>query len=232
MTVNDLNSDLLQGILMVSLSRRQPLSLADVGVYLLVAQDATILNLSQGGMAVETVHPLIIRKAYRFCINAGSSTVILDGEVVRCNLVEVTENEAGDSVPMYHNGIQFLIERNPIEISLLEIMQANLAGEKRMASQRVVPLHNLKADIGHTCMSRLVQFSGDGLVFESDALWDMDQNWPLMIQVGSTSLTVSGRVVNASKRSDHASYSSRIEFLDLSPDEMTYLEKVKEDLTD
>jgi hypothetical protein len=86
---------------------RRRLQLEGVTGRLQVAPDATIFDVSLGGLAVETSAWLGIGRAYQVRLAHGDQAVDLSGRVVWCRLVRTERLPEGETRPMYRAGIRF-----------------------------------------------------------------------------------------------------------------------------
>ena len=187
-------------------------------VYLVDALGIPVLNISQVGMAVQSEKPFTIGSLYTFRLECEGLKVLLDGKVVRCQLAELAESTSGERFPLYQTGVEFHLQRNPKEVGLLSIIRANLYGEKRLGSTRIVPRKKLTADVGRSCFPKVLDLSDGGIRVESQELLDMDEEWPLVIQLGEKSVDVNCRIVHASKKSQTAVYDLQLEFVNAASD--------------
>ena len=175
---------------------------------------ATILNISQTGMAIQTWRPLSMNQRYRFTVSCNDSTVSLDGKVIRCNLGELAQKTSGGALPVYLNGIRFLLERNALEVSLLEILHDNILNEKRIAP-RIKPHARISLTIAHPMDWQVVAMESDGILIHSAFLPDMDETYELVVQAGSESLPLMARILHVSKKEGASHYFTRFEFVEL-----------------
>jgi len=191
-----------------------PLSTGDIKILAVDPVGATILNISQTGMAVQTRRPLSMGQQYRFSVSCNNSTVSLDGEVIRCNLDELAEKTDGGAMPVYLNGINFLLERNALEVSLLEILHDNIRNEKRI-SPRIRPQARIRLTIAHPMDWTVVNFDSNGLLVHSDLLPDMEEVYEMVVQAGAVSLPLMARILHVSKKEGLSHYFIRFEFVQL-----------------
>lgn len=198
-----------------SLELQSPLSLDQLRVCVVVAKDLHVLNISQSGCALQTEKPLTMGKIYSLELMFNDRSVMIDGEIARCNLSEIADFPDGHQSPLYLNGIHFQIDRHPLELSLLEILHSNVMGEKRRMGHRVRPLRTILANVGRPCFSMIDALNPGGITLESTELIDLDQDWELMIQADGHCQHVPVRVLQASKRDDAAHYGMKMEFLEL-----------------
>ena len=185
-----------------------------------------VLNISQVGISLQTRTPLVIGQIYVLILKTETRSLVIDGMVVRCHLSELAESVAGGQMPLYHNGIEFHLERNPKELCLLQIIQENLYGEKRLGATRITPIKSLNVDVGRPCFIRVKQLSTEGMLVESEVLLDMDEEWYLLLQLGDAYVEVNSRIVHVSKKDEEECYLTRLEFLDLSREDAGFLERV------
>lgn len=201
------------------------MTLEQIRVCILIERDLTVLNISQNGLAVQTVKPLTMGQVYSLQLTCEGKSVTLDGEVARCNLSEIAETVNGIQEPCYLNGLHFAMNRNPLELSLLDILYSNTMGEKRR-STRIKPLQRMTLDIGNPCFTRVKSFTERGILLQSTELIDLDRDWNLMIQADGRSLVINGRVVHASKKTNELTYSIQVEFIGLDEGQKAWLDLI------
>ena len=198
------------------------LTFEDIRVYAVDPVDAHVVDISQGGMAVHTVIPLHMGEQYRFKVSVANSTVSLDGEVVRCNLQELSEDQEGHSVPIYLNGVQFLIQRNPLEISLLEVLHSNVQNERR-AMPRMKPQEVMRVEIAHPLNCIILDLTTNGIVLQSDFIPDMNEERQLLLQAAYEIIVLPTRVLHVSKKDGEANYNTKLEFTQLGDHEQAVI---------
>jgi len=69
--------------------------------------DTKIVNISVGGIAIETTTRLEINKEYGLKINQRGNAFRLKGRVVWAVLMRAEKKESGDIIPVYKAGIEF-----------------------------------------------------------------------------------------------------------------------------
>ena len=200
--------------------------LEEIKVYMLEQRNVPVLNISQGGIAVQTQKPLTIGREYIFHLRCGIRSVALGGRVIRCNLNEIAESSSGNQLTLYVSGIEFLVERNPKEITLLTIIQEHMYGEKRVGPARIVPIKKMTVDVGIPSLVKLVEIDPEGFTVESNELPDMDEIWPAMVEIRSYLLDVDCRIIQVSKKTDSDIFQMRMEFLKPGPEITTFLKKI------
>jgi len=200
-----------------------PLNLTQIGISIVVDLNVPVLNFSQGGLAIQTEHPLTMGGIYQFKLAHDEKSVTLDGEVVRCNLTELAESVSGEPMTLYLNGIRFMIERNPIELSMLDILTDHMVGEKR-ATPRTKPRKKMVVDIGRSCFTQVHSITMGSALLECRELLDMDQDWNLMIQAEGRNVNIPARVLHASKKDAAESYEIHVEFYRPGREALIFLE--------
>lgn len=209
--------------------RFENLGHADIRVYIADPVDARVVDISQGGMAIHTVVPLHIGHRYRLEISGPNSAVSLDGEVVRCNVCELSEDLEGHHFPLYLNGLRFLIQRNPIEISLLEIMHDNVRNERRM-NPRMKPVEPLAVRIAHPFDCRVTALSPEAITVSSREIPDIDDELDLLLQAHFETLSLHTRLLHISKKDGEDAYTTRLELIRLTEQDRAMLEGLLEAL--
>ncbi len=199
-----------------------------IKAYLLEATDLPVLNISQVGLSLETNAPFIIGQHYVLNLKSRAQKVLMDGMVVRCRLNELAETMTGTQLPLYHNGFEFQIERNPKETRLLNILQDNLYGEKRLGASRIKPMHKLVADVGRPCFTAVKKLEKTGMLVEGPELLDMDEMWPVLLQNGEDGVELDCHIVLGSRKDGSSNYLMLLEFLNLTDHEMQFLDNAVE----
>jgi len=192
--------------------------------YVLEGKNLPVLNISQVGLSLETSAPLIIGQQYVLNLRSRDQNVLLDGMVVRCQLSELAETVSGNQLPVYQNGFEFQLERNPKELRLLNILQDNLYGEKRLGASRIKPMHRLFADVGRPCFSEIKKLEKTGMYVEGPELLDMDEIWPILLQNGEDGLELECHIVLGSRKEGASNYEMLLEFLNLNEKESLFLD--------
>lgn len=80
--------------------------LEDVRGSLLFSYQCRVLNLSAGGLAVESATPFAPGRSYTLKVEHDGRQIPLSGTVAWCRLQGTRKNEEGDSVPVYAAGIE------------------------------------------------------------------------------------------------------------------------------
>ena len=188
------------------------IKLDELRIYVVDPVDAKIRDISQGGMALYSEVPLALHKSYRFKIQAGLSSVALDADVVRCTLQNLEEDLEGHTHPLYVNAVRFMIQRNPLEISLLEILAHNI-GDERRSTPRMKPKEELMVEIAHPMVDTVVRkLDDEGIDLWGEEVPDMEDNITVLLQAGYETLLLPVRLIHVSKKDGEKNFTSRLEF--------------------
>lgn len=66
-----------------------------------------VVNLSRGGLAMESTTGLTIGSVHGFRITSAASTLRVEGEVRWCRLCRTVRRRAGEVLPIFRTGIAF-----------------------------------------------------------------------------------------------------------------------------
>lgn len=184
----------------------------DLRIYVVDPVDAKIRDISQGGMALYSEVPLALHKSYRFKIQAGLSSVALDAEVIRCTLQNLEEDLEGHTHPLYVNAVRFMIQRNPLEISLLEILAHNI-GDERRSTPRMKPKEELSVEIAHPmAATSVLEVDEEGIDLSGEEVPDVNDDFTILLQAGYETLLLPVRLIHVSKKDGDKNFTSRLEF--------------------
>ena len=67
-----------------------------------------VVDISAGGLGIESLRPLNLRVEYPFSLSAGAKNTRVQGEVRWCRLVGTTRLESGEPSPIYRSGVALL----------------------------------------------------------------------------------------------------------------------------
>ena len=158
---------------------------AGVDGHLVVPIRIRVINVSLGGMALETHSYLQFGRAYTLRLEGGERRLSLTGTVAWCSLRQTAKSEDGEVLPVYRAGLKFealsgestrelwdLIRSHAlvdIEDSVLGRFKVDLPADARMGSSYDFAVRKL---------------SLSGLLIETDFEPDLDASFDLQIQLG------------------------------------------------
>ena len=91
-----------------------PVLFKDIQAYYLDHNQGQVRDLSQGGVALATNHPLTMGSTYAFHLSNARMSLLVEGEVIRCELGGLDASK-----PVYLSGVRFLFPpRSPRSRSL------------------------------------------------------------------------------------------------------------------
>jgi c-di-GMP-binding flagellar brake protein YcgR len=194
---------------------------------LVVPIQIRVINISLGGMALETHNYLQFGRAYTLRLGQDERGLSLTGTVAWCALRHTVRNEQGEVLPVYRAGLKFealsgdrsrelweLIRQHALvemEDSVLGRFKVSLPGQTRMGSSYDFAVRKL---------------SLTGLLIETDYEPDLDSRFDLQIQLGSRRWASRARVASIpqlGRRSEGLLTQIGLEFCDLEPDERSHL---------
>lgn len=188
-----------------------------------MSMDATILNLSVDGMALETHSWLSVGRKYSFKLRRDQDGDIpLTGEVVWCNLVRTARDERGETLPVYRAGVKFddVLSETAREVrSFIEKKAVVRLDTTRLFGRFRVPDQGADVALDQSFEVRRMSFSG--MLIEADFVPDLEARFRIELQVaGDDPVRVGVRVAHVKELEDPDGTRAAIgvEFLDLTPE--------------
>lgn len=158
--------------------------------------EASVLNLSLGGLAVRTNTQLSIGRKYQFRLGAEADSVLLTGAVRWCRMSGTRREDSGDIVPVYDAGISFDDVLTEKAEELLEFMERNITLEvkRRIAGRFKI---DTKGSVVLESESEFVvqQISISGMMIEAEIALKPDTELELEMRLGRRKFSSSGRVI-------------------------------------
>ena len=208
--------------------RRYPrYEVAGLGGHLVVPIQIRVVNVSLGGMAIETNSYLQFGRAYTLKLEGGGQSLSLTGTVAWCSLRQTTKNSNGEVLPVYRAGLKFealssdrsrdlwdLIRRHAlvdIEDSVLGRFKVDMPEDTRLGSSYDFAVCKL---------------SLSGILIETDFEPELDSRFELQIQLGSRRWGTRARVASiprVGRRSEKVLTQIGLEFCDLYPGRISEL---------
>lgn len=187
-----------------------------------MSMDATILNLSVDGMALETHSWLSVGRKYSFKLRRDEhGDIPLTGEVVWCNLVRTARDESGETLPVYRAGVKFddVLSDTAQEVrSFIEKNAVVRLDTTRLFGRFRVPEQGADVALDQSFEVRRISFSG--MLIEADFVPDLEARFRVELQSGEDPVAVAVRVAHVEELDDPdgARAAVGVEFLDLSPE--------------
>lgn len=211
------------------LQRRHPrYEVAGLGGHLVVPIRIRVINVSLGGMALETNSYLQFGRAYTLKLQGGDQCLSLTGTVAWCALRQTQKSPEGEILPVYRAGLEFealsgsrsrelwdLIRSHAlveIEDSVLGRFKVDLPADTRLGSSYDFAVRKL---------------SLSGVLIETDFEPELDASFDVQIQLGPQRWGSRARVASiprVGRRSEKVLTQIGLEFCDLDPTRVSALE--------
>lgn len=193
-----------------------------------LSMDATILNLSVDGMALETNSWLSVGRKYSFKLRRDRRDgILLTGEVVWCNLVRTARDERGETLPVYRAGIRFddVLSETAREVrSFIEQNAVVRLDSTRLFGRFRIPEKGADVALEQDFEVRKISFSG--MLIEADLIPDLESRFRVEIPSEPQPVSVAVRVAHVAELESSGGTRAEIgvEFLDLTDDARHALE--------
>jgi len=158
--------------------------------------EASVINLSLGGLAVRTNTQLSIGRKYRFRLGAAADTVQLTGAVRWCRMSGTEKQESGDIVPVYDAGISFDDVLTEKAEELLQFMEKNITLDLKRRIAGRFKVETSGAVVLESESEYLVkQISRSGMMIEAEVALKPETELELDMRLGRRKFTSPGRVI-------------------------------------
>jgi c-di-GMP-binding flagellar brake protein YcgR len=187
-----------------------------------LSMDATILNLSVDGMALETHSWLSVGRKYSFKLRRDpEGDIPLTGEVVWCNLVRTARDSRGETLPVYRAGVRFddVLSETAREVrTFIEQNAVVRLDTTRLFGRFRVPDRGADVALEQSFEVRRMSFSG--MLIVADFVPDLEARFRIELQSGEDPVAVEVRVAHVKELEDPDEGRAEIgvEFLDLTPE--------------
>lgn len=189
--------------------------------------DAKVLNLSLGGMALESSRSLQVGRRYSFRIRDGAELVTVSGVVAWCNLRRTLRTEGDEVAPCYHAGVRFEGILTSTAEDLGRLIEENAVvevGQRIYGRFRVEPDSPLSVATQVDFEVRKISLSG--MLVETELEVDLEARVQLEVSLVNGLYACRGRVAYA--RPPQHPWEKRtqigVEFLDPPPERRLLLE--------
>lgn len=209
--------------------RRYPrYEIAGLAGHLVVPIQIQVINVSLGGMALETNSYLQFGRAYTLRLEGGGQSLSLTGTVAWCSLRQTTKSPDGEVLPVYRAGLKFealssdrsrdlwdLIRRHAlveVEDSVLGRFKVEMPADTRL---------------GSSYDFAVCKMSLSGVLIETDFEPELDSQFEVQIQLGPRRWRTRARVASiprVGRRSENVQTQIGLEFCDMEPGRLSQLE--------
>jgi len=165
---------------------------------MLFAADVRILNLSDGGVAIEAEKRMNMGADYVLKLKDLKTSLALRGVVVWSYITNSRHTDTGDSVPIYHAGLQF---RNLSEEQYKELQRFlnmhQIAKQNRLNSLRFIIGGDHTSVVSYPFDYEVKMLSLGGMLIRSNQSFELNQTFPMAIELGhQVSVRFTGRIAS------------------------------------
>lgn len=188
--------------------------------YLTVPIAVEVLDLSLGGVALESRSYLQFGRHYHLDLEYGDRVLSMVGIVAWCKLMRTERNRAGEVEPIYRAGLRFLVEKESDLAALWEVLRGQVSAEP---NERVFE----RFEAGFPRIARLdsnyafsvTNLSLSGMLIETDFVPDLDARLEIRMSLQAKLLATLGRIASVpslGRRAAGELTQVGVEFCDLS----------------
>jgi hypothetical protein len=162
---------------------------------LVVSLDARVLNMSLTGLAVETTALLRLGATYWLRLPRGEEELTFQATVAWCHLVRTRRNPDGESVPVYHAGLDFRASLDDRARQILVFLKEHALMEvgERLAG-RFSPRHRLAAELSSRYPFEVRRLSLSGMLIETPFAPEIGDQIEMEIDAPTGAFTATGAV--------------------------------------
>jgi len=214
-------------------ARRYPrFEVHDVEGVVLYNLQAEVINMSIGGMALETNRPLDVGRTYNFSIrrSATEGEVRMPGVVVWCMLQRTRRISESEVAPVYQAGVNFSEVLSEKASALLHLIEESVTLDvNRRLFGRFKPNGNATVIVKSEIDFEVQKISLSGMLIETSMRAEQEDFLPMEIQLPKRRVAFRGRVAYVKTLMGTGDapprYHLGIEFHDLLPADRGHLEK-------
>jgi hypothetical protein len=162
---------------------------------LVVSLEGRVLNMSLTGLAVETTSMLRLGATYWLRLPRGGDELRFKATVAWCHLERTRKNHQGESVPVYHAGLDFresLDERTRQMLVFLKEHSILEVGER--IAGRFQPRHKLSAELSVRYPFEVRRLSLSGMLIETEFAPELGDTLEMEIDGPTGSFSALGAV--------------------------------------
>jgi len=190
--------------------------------------EASVLNLSLGGLAVRTNTQLNIGRKYHFQLGASADAVQLTGSVRWCRMSGTEKKETGDIVPVYDAGISLDDVLTEKAEELLHFLEKNISLDlKRRIAGRFKVTHSGPVVLESGSGFLVKQISISGMMIEADVALKPATDLELEMRLGRRKFTSAARIIYMAEialQDETLRYRMGVEFVKISKKQKQVLE--------
>jgi len=165
---------------------------------MLFATEVRVLNLSDGGAAIEADKRLNMGADYTLKLQNARTSVKLQGLVVWSNISHSRHTEKGDTVPIYHAGLQFTKMSEQQYEDLQKFLDKHkIAQKRRLSGLRFLIRGDHSAKVSYPFEYEVKTLSMGGMLIRSNQSFQERQTFDMEIFLDDhVSVNFAGRVTS------------------------------------
>lgn len=196
---------------------------------LTVPVEITVINLSLGGMALETNSYLHFGRAYTLRLDDDEHSFSLTGTVAWCALKKTIKNDDGEVLPIYRAGLKFEALSSERSRELWELIRSHalVEIEDSVLGRFKVELPT-DTELGSSYDFSVRKISLSGMLIETDFVPEMGSSFELQLQLDRQRWGIRGRVASIPRLGRQALGELTqvgVEFCDLPSDRFSELQR-------
>ncbi|MFC1850302.1 PilZ domain-containing protein [candidate division CSSED10-310 bacterium] len=168
---------------------------------ILMISEVSILDLSLGGVSIETNKKLEMGREYTLVIEQPDKTISVTGRVVWSLLKTFITAEDGSSLPVYQAGLRFKDILTDEAFAILPFISANKDEiEKRLRGLRFTINSDNPTFLKSTFKYKVKQISLGGMRVQVNHELKRDDSYPMEISLGQELFKITGRITSCRKQ--------------------------------
>jgi hypothetical protein len=181
----------------LSRRRHQRFEVAGLGGRLVVPMEVQVVDLSLGGMALETNGYLQFGRRYSVHLENGGRRATLIATVAWCKLRGTKKNPAGEVVPVYRAGLRFQVLAGERLHELWEIIRDHAVVEvDDSVFGRFVPERPRVVELDSDYKFSVRKLSLSGMLIETDFVPELEARLPLDVSLPGSPWEALARIVS------------------------------------
>jgi hypothetical protein len=177
--------------------RHRRFEVAGLGGRLVVPMEVRVVNLSLGGMALETNDYLQFGRRYTVNLDNGQRRVTLNATVAWCKLRQTKKNPSGEVVPVYRAGLRFQVLAGERLHELWEIISDHAVVEvDDSVFGRFAPEQPRVVELDSDYRFSVRKLSQSGMLIETDFVPELEARLPLEVMLPDSPWEALARVAS------------------------------------
>lgn len=197
--------------------------------YLRVPIAVEVLDLSLGGVALESRDYLQFGRHYNLDLEDGDRVLSMVGTVAWCRLMRTERNQVGEVEPVYHAGLRFSVKSESHFVALWDVLRAHASADPdERVFQRFTEGLPRTARLDSKYAFSVAKLSLSGMLIETDFVPDLEARLEIRMHLEAQLLATLGRIASVpslGRRSAGELTQVGIEFCDLSQARLGVLQR-------